>query len=352
MLLQVRARILVEKAHLPLPLWQLPQVAEAVLRGGEDAVFPAGLVKEPQQRIAIRTRQLVGVSVLADIPALEPREMPIQGRVEVFPAPLPKRQAHAEADDPLYPDADALVQDRPEVFLRVVQIGQDRAEPDNGGDPPLSHLLQHLDPPFGIAHIWLQDLAEGVVVGSERHLHHAFGRAVDIIQQINVPQDPVGFGQNGGAKAVAQDDLQAFPGQTQLLLAGQIGVGHGTRADHASLPLGPQRPLQQLRRVLLHLDVLKGVAEPIAAAPAVAVDAAVDAAAINVHSGRTAAPGQDSLRIHKMHGVIPSFRCKTRAAKKSPPSQPAALAVLTSLLTDKAILLRPIAVFFSICGRR
>ena len=82
-----------------------------------------------------------------------------------------------------------------------------------------------------------------------------------------------------------------------------IRVGHVACGDHTLFPFAPKRRLQQLRRVPLDLNILKGMGKLIAPAPAVAVDAAVGAAPVNIHAPAPSAAGEDSLGIHKVHGV-------------------------------------------------
>ena len=254
--------------------------------------------------------------------------MPVQRRVVIFPVAVPQGQPHAEVDHALHPGPGACVQYRRDVFLRIVDEGQYGCQPDHGGDVPLRHALQHLDPAPGVAHVRLQYAAQRVVIGGQRHLHHAFGGSVDGIQQVDIPQDAIGFGLDRCAEAVLQYDLQATPGQAQRLLTVHVRVRHRARADHAPLPLRFQRPVQQLRRVPLHLYIFKGMSELIAGAPAVAINAAVGAAPVDVHAPSPLAAGQYALRVHKMHVATPwKVRCATVA--RAEPVNP--LSIITDM---------------------
>lgn len=256
----------------------------------------------------VRAGHLIGVPIGIHILLLQAGEVPVQRLVVILPVAVPKRHAHAEANDPLYPDPHTFRQDLPHILRAVVDKGQDRAQPHDGGDAVFLHLLQHFDPPLGVAHMGLYDPAEIVVVGRQGHLHHAFRPFVDLVQQINVPENPVGLGLDGRAEAVFQDDLQALSGQSQALLAVHIGVRHGASADHALFPFQLQGFFQQLRRVLLHFDILEGMGELVASAPAVAVDAAMGAAPVDVHAAPSPAAGQYSLCVYKMHVAVPIQR--------------------------------------------
>ncbi|MPN17137.1 hypothetical protein SDC9_164487 [bioreactor metagenome] len=74
---------------------------------------------------------------------------------------------------------------------------------------------------------------ERFVIGGQRGLHHAFGAAVDLFQEVEVAQEPCGFGQNREAESVALDDLDALPRDLQLRLQRNIGIAHRPGADHA-----------------------------------------------------------------------------------------------------------------------
>jgi hypothetical protein len=80
-----------------------------------------------------------------------------------------------------------------------------------------------------------------------------------------------------------------------------IGVRHRAGSDHAPPFFRFQRLFQQLRCILLYLDILKQMCKLIAPASAVTVNAAMAASALDVHSVPAAAAGQYSLGINKMH---------------------------------------------------
>ena len=115
-------------------------------------------------------------------------------------------------------------------------------------------------------------------------LHHRLAAPVDPLQDIQIPEDQVGFGQNGGTAAVPLHDFQRPAGDTQRFLHRGVGIGHGAGGDHAPAALALQRQLQKLQAVFLHGDVLEPVIHAVAAAPGIAVDASVLTAPVQVHA--------------------------------------------------------------------
>lgn len=121
-------------------------------------------------------------------------------------------------------------------------------------------------------------------MGRQRHLYDAFCLFIDAFQQIQIPQDPVGFRLDRQTKSVTVDEFQTPSGQLQFFFAMHIRVGHCSGADHTLAPLGAKGSLQQFRRVLLHFDVLERMGESVALAPGIAINAAMGTAAVQIHS--------------------------------------------------------------------
>ena len=249
-----------------------------------DAVFCAEGVEKVAELPVVGTAQLVGTAVGADGPLLDAGEFPVQLGVVVLPAAVAERHAHAEVDDATYPRLGAAFHDAPDVFGGVVEPGEDGAQPHHRGDAALLTFLQHLDALLGGADPRLDELAEPLVHGGQGHLHHRLAPAIDPLQNVQIPQNEVGFRQDGDAAAMPLDDLQGTAGHLQLFLDGRVGVGHGPGADHTGSALALQGCRQQRDGVLLHRHVLKAVVHVVAAAPGVAVDAPVLAAPVEVHA--------------------------------------------------------------------
>ena len=163
------------------------------------------------------------------------------------------------------------------------------------------HFFQNLDPPPSIAYVRLYNPAQIIVEGCERHLDHAPALTIDFLKQINIPQNTVGFGDDRCPESIAQDNLQAVPGQPELFFAVHIWIGHGTRPDHAFLSFGFESRFQKCRRILLDFNILKRMGKLIAPAPAVAIDATVGTAPVYIHAIIPAFVGEYSLCVHKMH---------------------------------------------------
>ena len=118
------------------------------------------------------------------------------------------------------------------------------------------------------------------------------------IEKLQIAQHEIRFCDHGRAEAVSLQKLQTLPCQLQFFFAGLIRVAHRSGGNDDAFSPFFQNVLQQRGRVALHLNILKRVRELIAFAPAVAVDAAVRAPAVEVHA---VLPGQKGFRVDKMH---------------------------------------------------
>ena len=231
----------------------------------------------------MRGIQHIGIAVDRDVSLLQSGKMPVKGGVVILPIALAQRHSHAEAENSPDSRVRAGIQNAKKVLLRVVEKGKDRTEPDHRRNAFVPHGFQHLDPFRRCGDMRLDDFAERFVERGQRHLHHAFCLLVNALQQRKVAEDTRRFGENRQSEAVALDDGQTATGETELLLDVQVGVAHRPGADHAAAFLFAKRLLQQLRRVDFDLDVLKFVRHAVAFASGVAVNAAVRAAAVEVH---------------------------------------------------------------------
>lgn len=108
-----------------MPIRDLGDIAEAFIRIVEHAVLFTRRVKELHQLRIVRAVDLVGVAVLPAVPIGQPRKMPIQRTVVVFPIAASERHARAEADDALHARVKAVIEDGSDIFPRV---GQKRQE--------------------------------------------------------------------------------------------------------------------------------------------------------------------------------------------------------------------------------
>ena len=157
----------------------------------------ADAAENPHELAVPVAGQLIGVPVFLMIFLPQAREVPVQLLIIILPVPLPQGHPHTEADDPPHLCPDAVFQDSLDILFGVVEEGQYGRKPHHRGDELVPQDFQHLGPPPGGAHIGLQDPAQLLVIGGQGHLHHAFRLLVDALQQIQVPEDPVGLGLYG-----------------------------------------------------------------------------------------------------------------------------------------------------------
>ena len=146
--------------------------------------------------------------------------------------------------------------------------------------------------------------AQLLVTGGQRHLHHAFRRFVYFLQEIQIPQYAVRLCDYGKPESIPFDQGQRLSDMLKLHLQRNIGVSHGSRVDHAFLPLAPQGMFQQFDGILLDLDILEVVLHMVAPASGIAVDTPVGTAPVQIHS---VLGGQNPFRRHKMHPPAPHF---------------------------------------------
>ena len=76
------------------------------------------ILKQAHQRAAVGTDELIRPAVPLAVFLPKAGKMAVQGAVIIFPAALPKRQAHPEADDPLHPRVKAVIQQGLAVALK------------------------------------------------------------------------------------------------------------------------------------------------------------------------------------------------------------------------------------------
>ena len=231
-----------------------------------------------------RADAFVGQAVLPGVFPLQARKMPIQGLIKILPAAFPQGNAHVPAEYALNARIEAEFQQAPEVFLRVVQKGQNGRNPRHGFNARAGHLLQRPGPPPGATDAGFQNFAQFFVAGGQGHLSHALALPGDALKQIQIFQYPVGFGLNAQPEAPPGNDFVAPAGKAALGFQREIRVAHGPGMNHAPALFSAQGPVQQFRGVFLHGHVFKGMIHAVADAAAVALNAAVSAATVNIHA--------------------------------------------------------------------
>ena len=126
--------------------------------------------------------------------------------------------------------------------------------------------------------------AEPVIICGQRHLYDTFGFRMDFLQQIYVPENTIGFCDNSKAKTILVNQLQNTAECAKLHFQRNIGICHGTCANHAWLSFGFQCSFQQFHCIFLYLDVFKWMLHMIAPASGITVNTSVGTPAINIHS--------------------------------------------------------------------
>ena len=144
--------------------------------------------KKPRR---IRGGQLVIVHVALYIALLYARQVPVKRLVKVFAAAVAQGQPHSERHHALAARPVSQLQYPTDVLLGIVDERQKRRQPHHRRDTAFTQLAQHLKSPGGRADVRLYYAAQVVVKGGQGHLNHRFRIAVDLLQQVDVPQNHI-----------------------------------------------------------------------------------------------------------------------------------------------------------------
>ena len=274
----------------------------------KNAAFPAEGGELFFQPPAVRAGKFVAVSVGADVPLFHAGEKPVKLPVKIFPVAFPEGESHAERDDALHSGLGAVTEDAGKVFFRVVDEGQDGAEPHHRGDSFFPEYFQGFKAfPRG-ARVWFQFPAQRFVVGGERHLNNSLCGGVDFFEHVQIPQHQGGFCDKADAEAVPVNQLKRFPGEQEFFFQRHVRVAHGAGSDHAFFPFAFQGGFEQLKGVFFYGDVLELVVDMVTAAPRIAVNAAVGASPVQVHA---VVCRENVFCLNEMHGVRPHVKDTT-----------------------------------------
>ena len=263
-------------------------------------MFPAKGGKLFHKFLFPGTGKFISVPVSADVPLFHAGEKPVKLPVKIFPVSVPQGKPHSEADNAFHPGLGAVVKDAGKVFPCVVDKGQERAEPYHCGDSLFPENFQGFKPLPGGAHIRLQFPAQPFIKGGEGHLHHGFGAAVDFFEKIQIPQHQGGFCNHRKAETVAVNQLKGFPGEQEFFFQRHIGVAHGAGSYHALFTLPFEGVFQKFKGVFFYSHIFKPVVNVVTVAPGIAVNAAVGAAPVQVHS---VLRGKNAFCLNIMHGL-------------------------------------------------
>ena len=114
----------------------------------------------------------------------------------------------------------------------------------------------------------------------DMHRHRA--KFLNLLQNRNIPHHQVGLCGDDNAKAIPVNFFQGAPCQLLVLFKEIVRVTHRAGMDDPCPPPGAQLPLQYIQRIFLGAHLIK-IFDLIAFAAAVAVNAAMAAAPVQIH---------------------------------------------------------------------
>ena len=226
-------------------------------------------------------------------------EITIQRLIEIFPVTFPQRDTNIEHQNSLNSCLQAIIKQAFYILPGIVNKRKNRCHPHKSRYSQFFTSHQHFKTLSRSRHIRFKLPAQLLIISSERHLHDCLGLLIDRLQQIEIPKHQIGFCEYRNAIFIPVDQFQTLPGQLKLFFSGKIRIAHGTCTDHTLVPPGTKRPFQQFRSIFLDLDIFKSMCKAVALTATVAIDAAVRASAVNIHS---VILRQNPLCLYKMHG--------------------------------------------------
>ena len=137
--------------------------------------------------------------------------MAIKRLVEISTVAIAQGKACIKHDDAFRARIEAHVKNGLQVLRRVIDVGEERAQPYNVGNASLLESPQRAISLGGCRDIGFYDAAQILVSRGERHLHHGFAFVVNGSQKIDVAQKAIRLGKKRGSEAASVDNLQALP---------------------------------------------------------------------------------------------------------------------------------------------
>ena len=208
----------------------------------------------------------------------------IQSLIEKFPISFPQRDSYIEQQDSLHIRLQAIVKKPLDIFSGIINKRKNGSHPHKGGNSQFLTFHQHLKTFSRGRDIRLYFPAQILIISSKRHLNHCLGFLINRLQQIQIPKHQIGFCEYRNAIFIPIDQFQTFSGQSQLFFSRKIRIAHSTGTNHTPVTLGAQRLFQQLRCISFHFDIFKSMCKSVALTATVAIDAAVGASTVNIHS--------------------------------------------------------------------
>lgn len=176
----------------------------------------------------------------------------------------------------------------------IVQAGDDGSGHDADGDARAAELLYGVQAIARRSGARLHHAAEIGIQSGERDEDHGAIVVCEFLKHVDVTRDERVLGDNAHGIAAFGEDFEAAAGDLQLALDGLVAIRHAADGEALRLPTGPGEFFtQQVWRIQLHHDLaLKieagGEAEVFVRRTRVAIDAAMLATAIGIHTGAEA----------------------------------------------------------------
>ena len=171
---------------------------------------------------------------------------------------------------------------RQDVLLAVRDPREHGHEQDAGGQAGVRQARERIQPGGGGGRMRLDDPGERVVRRGDGQLAQHGRSCVDLAEHVGVPADQVAFGGDGHAEAVGRKQLERVPRELFGALERVVRVAHRAGGHHARPGLAAQVVADDAQRVLLGVHGVK-IVVAVTFRAAVAVDAAVRAAAVDIH---------------------------------------------------------------------
>ena len=171
---------------------------------------------------------------------------------------------------------------RADAVRAVGQPRQHRHEQDTGRQTRLGQPRERLQPCRGQRRVRLEPARQRIVCGGDGQLAQHGRVLLYRAQNVNIAADEAAFRDDRHAEAVFRKQRECAACQPLGALVRIIRIAHRAGADNAGVLLAAQLVPQQQERVLLGVNMVE-IVVAVALRAAVAVNAAVRAAAVQIH---------------------------------------------------------------------
>ena len=176
--------------------WKVLQIFKNLSRIVHNTPLRAGSMEDWHQPVMVVAGACVGEAEPADILLLHSWKMTVQRRIEIFAVAFAHSGSDTETEDACYTGVKAVIQYAAQIFLRIIDKGEQGREPNHRGNSVFLHDFQYFISSAGGADVGFENAAQRFVIGGHGHFHHAFALGMNALQQVKIPQDPVRFGED------------------------------------------------------------------------------------------------------------------------------------------------------------